>query len=83
MNKINKRGMSVAKIDTYILLFIAAVVLMKVVAKFLPQLQSAGDELNDTGVEGGDLFASDGILWFILMIAVFYLLYKSLWKGKK
>lgn len=79
----DKRGVSTQKIDSYILLFIGGIVLMKLVAKFLPQLMSAGNELNETGVGGADLFASDGILWFILLVAIFYLLYKSLWSGKK
>ncbi len=46
-------------------------VLFILAAALVPVAQAAGDDLNASGVPQGDLFASDGVVWDILMIALF------------
>ncbi|MGM0495441.1 MAG: hypothetical protein ACQERX_02140 [Bacillota bacterium] len=55
--KMNKKGaITQNTVTSYIYIFIFVVVLLKVVAELLPEAQSAGTELNDTGKKFAYLF---------------------------
>lgn len=49
---------------------IGLVVLFLVLADLVPELNAAGDTLNQTGVPLGSLFAANGVVVLILMAAV-------------
>ena len=50
---------------------VAAVVLILLAANLIPEVQTAGNELNATGVPLGSLFEASGIVPLLLVIGVF------------
>lgn len=57
-------------IGKMIAVVIGLVVLFLVLADLVPELNTAGDTLNATGVPLGSLFAANGVVVLILMAAV-------------
>jgi hypothetical protein len=76
--KVNKKGqLGSDTASKYIFLFVITVVVLQVVASLLPEAQTAGDNLSDEGVPLGGLFASDGVLWIIVMAGLLILMVRS------
>ena len=65
------------QIEKWIAVFIGLIVLFKVLASLIPEGQTAGDELNASGVPLGSFFVSDGVIWLILIAGVVLLLIKQ------
>jgi len=63
-------------IDKAVTGIILLVVLFKLYAILMPEAQTAGNELNSSGVPLGSLFASDGVVFVILMAALVLLIVK-------
>lgn len=59
-------GVLVGAIEAIILV----VVLFKVYATMVPTAQSAGNELNATGVPFGNFFAGNGLVFILIMVAL-------------
>lgn len=70
-------------VEKWIYGIILLVVLFKVVAQLLPEAQDAGDELNSSGVPLGSFFASDGIVFLVIMAGILILVVRSYMKGGK
>jgi len=68
------------KIDNAILGIIGLVVLFKLYAVLVPEAQTAGDELNTSGVPLGSLFSANGIVFLIIMVALLTTVIKSFMK---
>lgn len=68
-------------VEKWIYGIILLVVLFKVVASLLPEAQSAGDELNASGVPLGSFFAGDGIVFLVIMAGILILVVRSYLKG--
>jgi hypothetical protein len=59
------------KLKNVILGFVLVIVLFQVAAELLPEAQSAGNLINDTGISLASLLASDGVLWVIFVVGLF------------
>ena len=71
-------------IDKAIVGLIAIVVLFQLIAVLVPEAQTAGDTINDqAGLPLRNLFASDGVVFIIIMAAFVLVVVKGLMgKGK-
>lgn len=80
----HRRGaMSTGMIQTAILALVLLVVLFQLYANLVPTAQTAGDTLNTSGVPLGSLFASSGIVFYIIMGALIILVVRSFMPGGK
>ncbi len=71
-------------LNTAILAIVLLVVLFKLYAQLVPEAQTAGDELNASGVPLGSLFSSGGVVFIIIMAALVVVVVRAfLPKGKK
>jgi hypothetical protein len=68
--KFRKRAIGTDTIRTAIIGIVMLVVLFKLYASLVPEAQSAGDDLNATGVPLGSLFTGEGIVFIIIMVAL-------------
>ena len=50
---------------------IGVLVLMEIAAAVYPSAKTAGNSLNATGLPLGSFFASGGIIWILLAVAIF------------
>lgn len=80
----DKRGkITTATLNTAIIGIVLIVVLFKLYASLMPEAQSAGDELNASGVPLGSLFSGSGIVFIIIMAALVIVVVTSFMpKGK-
>ena len=78
-------GLNENQIEKAIFAIILLVVAFKVYATMLPEAQTAGDELNSSGVPLGSLFASSGVVFLIIMAALIILIVRNFMpkKGNK
>lgn len=71
--KFNKKGAinisEKAKNVIYMIVFL--VVIFKLFASMLPEAQTAGQELNDSGVPFGTFFLPSGIVFILVMVGLF------------
>jgi len=72
-----KANLNSGKIETYIMVFVLVLVLFKVVAQLFPDVTTAGSELNESGFPLAEFFMADGVLWYLVAIALLFLVYKS------
>ena len=73
-----------ATINTAIYSIIGIVILFKLYATLVPEAQAAGDELNATRVPLGSFFASNGIVFLLVMVGLFITILRSaMKKGSK
>lgn len=80
----NKKGqLTSSKISDAIMAIVLLVVLFKLYASLVPEAQTAGNELNATGVPLGSLFTSNGIVFLIIMAALIFVVVNSFMKGLK
>lgn len=80
----HRRGaMSTGMIQTAILALVLLVVLFQLYANLVPTAQIAGNTLNMSGVPLGSLFASSGIVFYIIMGALIILVVRSFMPGGK
>jgi hypothetical protein len=63
-------GLGAGTIRTAIIAIVMLVVLFKLYASLVPEAQSAGNELNSSGVPLGSLFTSNGVVFIIIMVAL-------------
>lgn len=70
MLKMRKASLGADTIRTAIIAIVMLVVLFKLYASLVPEAQTAGDELNATGVPLGSLFTSGGVIFIIIMVAL-------------
>lgn len=80
MNKKGKVGTSM--INQAIYGIVLLVVLFKLYAVLVPEAQTAGDELNASGVPLGSLFTGSGIVFLIIMAALVFTVIKSFMSKK-
>lgn len=59
-----------AMISTLVIGLVMLLVLFKVAAAMIPEAQSAGDELNQSGVPLGSLFVGGGVVFIIVMVSI-------------
>lgn len=82
--ELKKKGnISTGMINNAILGIVLLVVLFKLYAVLVPEAQTAGDELNASGVPLGSLFTSNGVIFLIIMVALIIVVVKSFMKGKR
>jgi hypothetical protein len=67
-------------INTAIYAIIGLVVLFKLYASLVPEAQTAGDELNASGVPLGSFFVADGIVFLLVMVGLFITVLRSVMK---
>lgn len=73
-----KKGMSTKIINTAIIGILLVVVLFKMYAVLIPEVQTAGNELNESGAPLGSLFAgNNGVVVLLIMIALVLVIVKS------
>lgn len=75
MNKTGK--LTTGSLNSAIIGIVLLVVLFKLYASLVPEAQSAGDELNDSGVPLGSLFTSNGVIFIIMMVGLVVVVVKS------
>jgi len=84
MLKTGKGTLDIQKsVNWLILLIVGFVVIFKLAATLIPEGQTAGDELNASGVPLGSFFVSDGIVWLLVMVAIVLLVVKTSMGGNK
>lgn len=64
--------MNMGTLDKAVYGFIIIVVLFKLYATLMPEAQAAGDELNDSGAPLGSFFASNGVVFVVIMAGLVY-----------
>ena len=78
MKLLRKKGaLGTGMINQAIMGIVLLVVLFKLYAQLVPEAQTAGQELNDSGVPLGSLFSSDGIVFVIIMAALVIVVVRS------
>lgn len=83
LTKSKKGALSTGMINTTIMAIVLLVVLFKLYAELVPEAQSAGDDLNASGVPFGGLFTGNGIVFIVIMAALLLVVIRSfLSKGK-
>jgi len=80
--KSKKGALSTGMINTAILAIVLLVVLFKLYSVLVPEAQTAGDELNESGVPFGSLFTSSGVVFIVIMAALIIVVVKSFLSGK-
>lgn len=76
--KINKKGaMSEKTIETWIIVFVLVLVLFKVIADIFPQVTTSATELSNSGFPLASFFATDGVMWYLVAIALLIMIYKA------
>ena len=84
MKKFNKKGQIAGKVTTAIEGIILVVVLFLMFAQLVPEAQTAGQTLNDTGVPLGSLFSQDGVMILLIMVGLLLVILRVvLPKGRK
>jgi len=78
-----KGKLDTGMINTAILAIVLLVVLFKLYAELVPEAQSAGDDLNESGVPFGSLFTSGGVIFIVIMAALLIVVVRSFLGGKK
>lgn len=79
----NKKGnLQTGVLQNAILGLVLLVVLFQLYANLVPEAQSAGDQLNASGVPLGALFSGQGIVFVIIMASLIILVVKSFLPGK-
>ena len=81
--KFNKKGkIGAGMLETSFYTIVLLVVIFKGYAVLVPEAQTAGDELNTSGVPLGALFTSSGVIFLIIMAALVIAVIRSVMKGK-
>jgi hypothetical protein len=84
MQKLRKKGkLNEGSIDRAIMAIILIFILFKLYAILVPEAQTAGDELQTSGVPLGSLFGGNGIMFVIIMVALVILVVRSFLKGRR
>jgi len=65
-----------SNISKYLYYFVGAVILVKLGTGLMPSLQSSGNEINSSGAPMGSLFASNGVIILLVMVAFLLLIIK-------
>jgi len=77
------KGLGTAMINQAILGIVLLVVLFKLYAELVPEAQSAGNDLNTSGVPFGSLFTGNGVVFIVIMAALVIVVIKAFMGGKK
>ncbi len=75
--KSKKGELSTNVLNTAIVAIVLLVVLFLLYAELVPEAQSAGQTLNDSGVPLGSLFLPSGVVFVIIMAALIILVVKA------
>lgn len=70
MRKFNKKGQIQSKVTDGVTAIILVVVLFLMFAELVPEAQSAGNTLNESGVPLGTLFTGDGVMILLIMVGL-------------
>lgn len=81
-NKAGRLG-GAGMVYTAIASFVGMIVLFQLYSTLVPTAQTAGDDLNATGVPLGSFFVSSGVIWVIIMAALVLLIITSFIKRGK
>lgn len=82
--KSKKGNLKTGVIEKAIMGIILLVVLFTLYATLLPEAQTAGDTLNESGVPFGNLFTSGGVVFIVIMAALLMVVIRAFMKrGKK
>lgn len=81
--KSRKGKLSTGMINQAILGIVLLVVLFKLYAVLIPEAQSAGNDLNESGVPFGGLFTGNGVVFIVIMAALIIVVVKAFMGGKK
>lgn len=81
--KFNKKGaINKNTLETSFYTIVLLVVIFKGYAALMPEAQSAGDELNASGVPLGSLFTANGVVFLIIMAALVIMIIRSVMTTK-
>jgi len=83
MKNSRKGALQSGILNTAILSIVLLVVLFQLYAELMPEAETAGDALNESGVPLGSLFVSGGIVFLIIMAALVILVVKAFMPGNK
>ena len=75
--RFGKKGLSTANINTAIIGIVLLVVLLQLYSVLVPEAQTAGQSLNDSGVPLGTLFLPGGIVFLIIMAGLVFAVVRS------
>lgn len=82
MKSIGKAGkLGTGTISAMILGLVLVVVLFQMAATLVPEAQTAGDTLNESGVPLGGLFVSGGVIFIIIMAGLLLVVVNHFIKG--
>lgn len=66
----NKAG-KMPSITGFVTGIVGVIVTILLASELIPEAQTAGDTLNSSGVPLGNLFASDGVIFTVIMAGIF------------
>lgn len=76
--KLNKKGAMTEKtIETWIVVFVLVLVLFKVIADVFPDVTAAATDLTNAGFPLASFFATDGVMWYLVAVALLVMIYKA------
>ncbi len=79
----NKRGQISARVTGAVEAIILIVVLFLLFADLVPEAQSAGNELNASGVPLGTLFTGSGVVILLIMVGLLLTVLKVVMPGSR
>ncbi len=79
----NKRGQISARVTSAVEAIILIVVLFLLFADLVPEVQSAGDSLNASGVPLGSLFSGTGVVIVLIMVGLLLTVLKVVMPGSR
>lgn len=79
----DKRGQISARVTSAVEAIILIVVLFLLFADLVPEAQSAGNELNSSGVPLGTLFTGQGVVILLIMVGLLLTVLKVVMPGSR
>ena len=85
MNKLieNKKGQISARVTSAVEAIVLVVVLFLLFAQLVPEAQSAGNQLNASGVPLGTLFTGSGVVILLIMVGLLLTVLKVVMPGSR
>ena len=81
--KLNKKGQISNQVNSAITAIILIVVLFILFANLVPEIQTAGADLNATGVPLGGLFTPQGVVVVLVMVGLLLTVLKVVLPGRR
>lgn len=79
----NKKGQIAGRVTSAVEAIILIVVLFLLFADLVPEAQTAGDELNASGVPLGTLFTGQGVVILLIMVGLLLVVLKVVLPGSR